>query len=116
MSRSERAMPYQPITRGVICPTITPLKPSGDINPDMIGPLVDYLIGKGVAGIYPLGSTGEGPLFTADERKTVAAATAEAVAGRAPVIVHTGAMTTAETIELTRHAREIGADAASVIT
>ena len=109
-------MPYQPIKRGVICPTVTPLKPSGDINPDLIGPLVDWLIEAGVSGIYPLGSTGEGPLFSADERKAVAAATVEAVAGRVPVIVHTGAMTTDEAIELTRHARDIGADAASVIT
>lgn len=109
-------MTYQPIKRGVICPTITPLKPNGDINLDMIGPLVDYLIEKGVAGIYPLGSTGEGPLFTTAERKAVAAATVEAVAGRVPVIVHTGAITTAETIELTRHACSVGANAASVIT
>ena len=109
-------MPYQPITRGVICPTVTPLKPDGDINQDMIRPLVDFLIDRGVAGIYPLGSTGEGPLFTPEERKAVAAATVEAVAGRVPVIVHTGAMTTAETIALTRHAQAVGADAASVIT
>ncbi len=109
-------MTYQAITRGVICPTVTPLKPDGDINPDMIRPLVDWLIEKGVVGIYPLGSTGEGPLFSADERKAVAAATVDAVAGRVPVIVHTGAITTAETIELTCHARDIGADAASVIT
>jgi len=109
-------MPYQPITRGVICPIVTPLKPNGDINPDMIRPLVDFLIGKGVVGIYPLGSTGEGPLFSTAERKAVAGATVEAVAGRVPVIVHTGAMTTAETIELTRHAQSVGADAASVIT
>lgn len=109
-------MPYQPITRGVICPTVTPLKANSDINPDMIPPLVDFLIERGISGIYPLGSTGEGPLFTTEERKAVAAATVEAVAGRVPVIVHTGAMTTAETIELTRHAHSIGADAASVIT
>ena len=109
-------MTLNPIKRGVICPTVTPLKPNGEINSDMIAPLVDWLIDKGVAGIYPLGSTGEGPLFTTDERKAVAAATVDAVAGRVPVIVHTGAITTAETIELTRHARDIGADAASVIT
>ena len=109
-------MTYQPIKRGVICPIVTPLKANGDINPDMIGPLVDFLIDRGVAGIYPLGSTGEGPLFTTDERKTVAAATVEAVAGRVPVIVHTGAITTGETIALTRHAQAIGADAASIIT
>ncbi len=109
-------MPYQPITRGVICPIVTPLKANGDINPSLIAPLVDYLIDKGVAGIYPLGSTGEGPLFTTDERQAIAAATVEAVAGRVPVIVHSGAMSTAETIALTRHAQSIGADAASVIT
>ena len=108
-------MPYQPI-RGVICPTVTPLKPNGDINPDMIRPLVDYLLSHGVAGIYPLGTTGEGPLFSLDERKAVAAATVAAVAGRAPVIIHTGAISTRDTLELTRHARDIGADAASVIT
>ncbi len=108
-------MPYQPI-HGVICPTVTPLKPNGDINPGMIRPLADFLIDKGVAGIYPLGTTGEGPLFSAEERKVVATATVEAVAGRVPVIIHTGAITTGETIELTRHAQAVGADAASVIT
>lgn len=108
-------MPYQPI-QGVICPTVTPLKPDGAINRDMIRPLVDFLIDKGVAGIYPLGTTGEGPLFSTEERKSVAAATVEAVAGRVPVIIHTGAITTGETIELTRHAQSVGADAASVIT
>ena len=109
-------MTFQPITRGVICPTVTPLKPDGDINPAMIPALVDYLIDRGVAGIYPLGSTGEGPLFSVAERKTIAAATTEAVAGRVPVIIHTGAASTRDTIALTQHARDIGADAASVIT
>ncbi len=108
-------MAYQPI-RGVITPTVTPLKANGDINPDMVRPLVDFLIDRGISGIYPLGSTGEGPLFSTDERKAIAAATVEAVAGRAPVIIHTGAISTAEALELTRHARDIGANAASVIT
>ena len=109
-------MTFQPVKRGVICPIVTPLKSNSDINPDMVKPLVDWLIEKGVAGIYPLGSTGEGPLFNLEERKAIAAATVEAVAGRLPVIVHTGAITTRETLELTRHARSIGATAASVIT
>ena len=108
-------MTYEPI-RGVICPTVTPLESDGAINPDVIRPLVDWLIDSGVAGIYPLGTTGEGPLFTTEERKAIAAATVEAVAGRVPVIIHTGAISTGETIELTRHAQAVGADAASVIT
>ncbi len=109
-------MNFQPIKRGVVCPIVTPLKPNGDINPDIIKPMVDFLIDRGMTGIYPLGSTGEGPLFTIEERKAVAAATVAAVAGRRPVIVHTGAITTAEAIELTRQAQSVGADAASVIT
>ncbi|MYD11875.1 MAG: dihydrodipicolinate synthase family protein [Chloroflexi bacterium] len=108
-------MTYRPI-HGVICPTVTPLKRDGAINPDAIRPLVDWLIDRGVAGIYPLGTTGEGPLFAIAERKAVAAVTVEAVAGRVPVIIHTGAISTGETIELTRHAQAVGADAASVIT
>ena len=71
-------MTYHPIERGVICPTITPLKATGDINPDMIRQLADFLIDRGVAGTYPLGSTDEGPLVTAAERK--------AAAGREPIL------------------------------
>ena len=109
-------MNFEPIKRGVVCPTVTPLKENGDINPDMIPPLVDWLIDKGMRGIYPLGSTGEGPLLSVDERKAIAEATVKAVGGRLPVIVHTGAAVTHETLALTRHAEAIGADAASVIT
>ena len=109
-------MNFIPIKRGVVCPTVTPLKDNGDINVGMIKPLVDWLIGKGMRGIYPLGSTGEGPLFNVEERKAVAEATVDAVAGRLPVIIHTGAASTRDTLDLTRHAGAIGADAASVIT
>ena len=114
--REDIQMKFEPIKRGVICPTVTPLKDKGEINPGMIKPLVDFLLAKGVKGIYPLGSTGEGPLLNVAERKAVAAATVEAVAGRVPVIIHTGAVSTRETLELTRHAQSIGADAASIIT
>ena len=109
-------MNFEPIRRGVVCPTVTPLKDNGDINPDMIKPLADFLIDRSVAGIYPLGTTGQGPLFSLDERKSIAGATVAAVEGRVPVIIHTGAISTRDTLELTRHASQIGATAASVIT
>lgn len=108
-------MKFKPI-KGVICPTVTPLKANGDINPDMIPPLVEFLIAKGLKGIYPLGTTGEGPLFSMEERKTIAEASVEAVAGRLPVIIHTGAINTRDTLDLTQHACDIGATAAAVIT
>ena len=76
-------MTCQPIKRGVTCPTMAPLKPNCDINLDKIAPLIGCLVQKGFAGINSLGSAGEGPLYSADERKIVAAASVEAVARRA---------------------------------
>lgn len=109
-------MNFTPIKRGVVCPTVTPLKDNGEINPDIIKPMVDFLIDRGVVGVYPLGTTGQGPFFSLEERKTIAAATVSAADGRTPVIIHTGAISTRDTLDLTRHAEAIGADAASVIT
>ena len=109
-------MNFTPIKRGVVCPTVTPLKEDGEINPDIIKPMVDFLIDRGVAGVYPLGTTGQGPFFSLEERKSIAAATVSAADGRSPVIIHTGAISTRDTLDLTRHAEAIGADAASVIT
>lgn len=107
-------MTYDPI-HGVIVPTVTPMTDDGAINPDIVKPLVDYLIAQGVAGLFPLGTTGEGPLLTTSERKTIAEATVRATDGRVPVIIHTGAITTTETIDLTAHAKSIGADAVAVV-
>ncbi len=52
-----KAMNFITIQRGVVCPTVRPLKPDGDIKPDIIAPLIDWLIEKGVAGIHPLGGS-----------------------------------------------------------
>lgn len=100
---------------GVIVPLLTPL--TSDDQPDEKGvaSLVEFLIERRIAGLFPLGTTGEGALLTTAERKQVAGWVVKASAGRVPVIIHTGAITTAETIELTRHARDVGADAAAVV-
>ena len=73
-------MMYQPI-KGVITPTVTPFDDTGAVNADAIQPLVEYLIGHGIKGIYPLGTTGEGALLSIEERKLVAEATVKAVDG-----------------------------------
>ena len=108
-------MTFQPI-KGVITPTVTPFDDAGEVNLDAIKPMIDFLIGHGIKGIYPLGTTGEGVLLSNEERKRVAEATVKAVDGAVPVIVHTGAITTRDTIALTRHAQDVGADAVAVIT
>jgi N-acetylneuraminate lyase len=66
-------------------------------------------------GIYLLGSTGQWPLFTVDERKAIAACVVRAAAKRLPVMIHVGALNTADAISLAEHAATIGAAAISAV-
>lgn len=77
--------------------------------------LAEYLIGRGVHGLYLTGSTGEGFLMTGEERNRMVDAVLEANAGRVPVVVHVGDMGTKKSIELARHAERAGADAISSV-
>ncbi len=101
--------------RGVIVPIVTPFDANGALDTAAVRPLVDYLIARGVAGLYPGGTTGEGFLLSLAERQALAEAVVAAAGGRVPVIVQTGCITTAETIALTQHAQAIGADGAAMI-
>ena len=78
--------------------------------------LVEWQIDQGTHGIVPCGTTGESPTLTHVEHRRVVELAIEAAAGRVPVIAGTGSNSTQEAIELTRHAREAGADAALVVT
>ena len=80
------------------------------------GKLVDKLLGTGVDGMYIGGSTGEMVLQTVEERKMLLECVIEAAAGRGAMIAHVGAMSTADTLELARHAKAAGADAVSSVT
>lgn len=101
---------------GVICPILTPFDEFGKIDTKASQKLVEFLIERGIESIMPGGTTGEGMLLSIDERKLLAETVVKQVHNRADVIVHTGCITTAETLELTRHAQSIGAAGASVIT
>lgn len=107
-------MAHSKIT-GVIVPLLTPFDRAGALDTERMPALVDYLIDAGVHGLFPAGSTGEGPLLTTEERKALAVSVLKAARGRVPVLIHTGAATTAESIELSRHAEEIGADGIALI-
>jgi len=78
-----------------------------------IWPMVSFLMGHGADGIFACGTTGEGILLSADERRRTAVVFRAALRGR--LFVHCGAQTTAETASLAAHAAEIGADAVAVI-
>ncbi|MDQ6907893.1 MAG: dihydrodipicolinate synthase family protein, partial [Chloroflexota bacterium] len=101
---------------GIIPPSVTLF--NDDMSIDWDGTLrhLDWLIAAGVHGLFILGTTGEFTQLSANERKEYAQKVVEHVKGRVPVIVGTGAVNTRETIELTRHAKGVGADAAAVVT
>jgi N-acetylneuraminate lyase len=94
---------------------LTPTTPDGKPSLAVCEQLVDLFARQQLGGIYLVGSTGQWPLFTLEERKTIAECVVKGAAGRIPVMVHVGAMTTADAIALARHAASIGADAVSAV-
>ena len=95
---------------GAIAPLFTPYKKDGAINSEMVGRMVEFLLGKGISGFYIGGGTGEHVLLSIDERKYLAEAAIKAVAGRAKVVVHVGCTRTDDAVQLARHAEKAGAD------
>lgn len=102
--------------KGIIVPLLTPFDRTGSLDLTAAGRLVEYLIKRGVHGLMPGGTTGEGPLLSEDERRVLAETVVRAADGRLPVIVHTGAITTREAVALTQHAQACGGAAAALIT
>ena len=77
--------------------------------------MVDLFARQGLGGIYLVGSTGQWPLLTVDERKSIAETVVKAASGRIPVMVHVGAVATEDAVDLARHAAKIGAAAVSAV-
>jgi len=102
--------------KGIIPPMITPLDKDENVDKKAIERIVNYLIKGGVHGLFPLGSTGEAYGLSFEEKKEIIETVLEVTNKRVPVYAGTGAITTKETIRLTKLATEIGADAVSVIT
>jgi 4-hydroxy-tetrahydrodipicolinate synthase len=94
---------------GVFTAMTTPFASDGSLDVDGLRQLVDRLIDNGADGLTPNGSTGEFTSLTHDERKQVVEIVVDQAAGRVPVIPHTGALTTSEAVELSRHAGDVGA-------
>ena len=77
---------------------------------------VDWQIEQGTEAVVPCGTTGESPTLSHAEHNRVIELCVEVAKGRVPVIAGTGSNSTAEAIDLTRHAKESGADAALIVT
>ena len=102
--------------KGIIPPMITPLDKDENVDKKAIGRVVNYLIKGGVHGLFPLGSTGEGYGLDFNQKREILETVMEENNKRLPIYAGTGAVTTKETIRLTKLATEIGVDALSVIT
>jgi dihydrodipicolinate synthase/N-acetylneuraminate lyase len=101
---------------GVLPALITPFTDDGSaIDADALAANVDRLVGAGVGGLVPGGSTGEFTTLTNAERRRLIEVTVEAAAGRVPVVAGTGALTTRETVELSVHAERAGAAAVMIV-
>jgi 4-hydroxy-tetrahydrodipicolinate synthase len=101
--------------RGSFTALVTPFK-NGSLDEKAFRELVDWQITEGTNGLVPVGTTGESPTLSHDEHKRVVEWCIEEAAGRVPVIAGAGSNSTAEAIELARHAEEAGADAVLVVT
>ncbi|HEX5799488.1 MAG TPA: dihydrodipicolinate synthase family protein [Gaiellaceae bacterium] len=100
--------------RGALAAAVTPLR-DGTLDEAAFAPYVGFLADGGLDGILALGTTGEGILFSADERRRALELFLRASSGRLQVAVHCGAQTTADTVALAAHAAESGAEAVAVI-
>lgn len=99
----------------LIAANYTPFHEDGSLNLDLIGPMTNHSIDRGVSGFYACGSTGEGESLTTEERKSVAAAVVAAADKRVPVVIQAGHNSVDTACELARHAAEVGADAISTL-
>ena len=102
--------------KGTLAASVTPLAEHGSaLDEDAFSPLVDFFVEAGLDGILALGTAGEGILLRPEERRRVADLFLQASDRRLQVAVHCGAQTTADTVALSMHAAEVGADAVVVI-
>jgi dihydrodipicolinate synthase/N-acetylneuraminate lyase len=100
--------------RGALAAAVTPLR-DGAFDAAAVGPYVDFLASHQLDGVLVLGTTGEGVLFSPEERREIATAFVEAARGALQVAVHCGAQTTRDTALLAEDAAAAGADAVAVI-
>ncbi len=100
---------------GAFTALVTPFK-DGALHNAALAELIKFGIDGGISGFIPCGTTGESPTLSHDEHKKVIEITVKEVAGQVKVIAGTGSNSTEEAIELTRHAKRVGADGALLVS
>src|SRR6188472_1863112 len=93
----------------------TPVKEDGRVNEKELEKMIELIVSQKLDGIYLLGSTGQGFLFSEAERMHIAELSIAIVNKRLPVIVQVGSLSTDESVRLARHATLKGADGISSV-
>ncbi|HWI94181.1 MAG TPA: dihydrodipicolinate synthase family protein [Flavisolibacter sp.] len=101
--------------QGVWPAMFTPVTKNGKVSNSQLEKLIEMLIKEGTDGLYILGSTGQGFLFSEQERKEITEQVVQIVNKRVPIIVQVGAINTEECIRLAKHAALAGVDAISAV-
>ncbi|HYE41105.1 MAG TPA: 4-hydroxy-tetrahydrodipicolinate synthase [Ramlibacter sp.] len=95
---------------GSIVALVTPMHEDGRVDYDTLRALIDWHIAEGTNCIGVVGTTGESPTVTVEEQAEIIRVAVEHAKGRVPIMAGAGANSTAEAIELSRHAKKVGAD------
>jgi 4-hydroxy-tetrahydrodipicolinate synthase len=109
-------MPSTTPLRGIFTPNIVPLDARGEINEAELRKYVDWLIERGVHGLYPNGSTGEFTRFTAEERRRIIEIIADQTRGRVPILAGAAEANTRETISACEHYHDLGVRAVAIVS
>ena len=102
--------------RGIFTPNIVPLDQHGEINESETRRYVDWLIQRGVHGLYPNGSTGEFTRFTAPERRRIIEIIADQTASRVPILAGAAEANVSETIRACEHYHSLGCRAVAIVS
>jgi len=102
--------------KGSIVAIVTPFNEDFSVNYSKLEELLNWHVNSGTDGIVILGTTGEAPTLTKDEKLEVFRFTVEVINGRIPVIAGTGSNNTMETIEFSRQVETLGVDGLLVVT
>lgn len=107
-------MATQPI-EGIFTPNMVPLDDRGRINEPELRRYLDWLIAKGVHGLYPNGSTSEFVRFTPEERRRIIEITVDQVAGRVPILAGAAEANVSETVKACEYYAQLGVRAVAIV-
>ena len=102
--------------RGAYTALVTPMKDNGDVDYDGFRKLINFQLEQGIDGLVPLGTTGETPTLTEDEEEKLSRIAIDEAKGKVPIILGAGSNDTRHMVNYVKRAKDMGADAALVVT